>query len=149
MCELQSYGRVPTAIAAFSLAGVAGLATIFTGGNYVAFLICRALVGFVSYKGTIPMIHGMKIDFCPANHKFSFFPAFSLLSSNRIRRSRRAVLCCHGSPAVDRLDKHQSALDCLFYTRLADFSCLDVLCHVFSAGCFRVRRERERILIIA
>ena len=56
--ELCRFGRVPTSMICFTIAGLAGLATIFVGSNFTGFLICRAIVGFVSFKGTIPMILG-------------------------------------------------------------------------------------------
>ncbi|RWS23421.1 solute carrier family 22 member 5-like protein [Leptotrombidium deliense] len=52
------YGRIPTTIFCFSIAGIAGLSTIFAANNYVFFLICRAFMGFVSFKGTVPVVLG-------------------------------------------------------------------------------------------
>ncbi|RWS06164.1 solute carrier family 22 member 6-like protein, partial [Dinothrombium tinctorium] len=52
----DTYGRVPTTIFCFSIAGIAGLSTIVSAHNYALFLICRAFMGFVSFKGTVPMV---------------------------------------------------------------------------------------------
>ncbi|KAI1297712.1 Solute carrier family 22 member 21 [Halotydeus destructor] len=50
------FGRIPTSMFCFTLSGLANIATIFTGSSFTAFLICRALVGFVTFKGMIPVI---------------------------------------------------------------------------------------------
>lgn len=52
----DEYGRVPTIVFCFILTGVVGLLTIITHENYALFLVCRALMGFTSYKGMTPMI---------------------------------------------------------------------------------------------
>ena len=52
----DTYGRVPTIVVCFVIAGVAGLLTLVTTDNYVLFLLCRAMMGFTTYKGMTPMI---------------------------------------------------------------------------------------------
>ncbi|KAI1297694.1 Solute carrier family 22 member 5 [Halotydeus destructor] len=50
------FGRIPTSMVCFLISGLANIASIFAGSNFTAFMICRALVGFVSFKGMIPII---------------------------------------------------------------------------------------------